>query len=103
MWSDPLGLQRLARAFRQLHTQTVTGAGVWPDMTEHGGERDEWSAIFEQVDATHILVLSLQHLGYVITPQADAGWIGEVGPGPSCLDPGSGGPNNDFTNRNTAS
>ena len=35
---------------------------------------------------------SLQHLGYVIPPQADAGWIGEAGPGPSYLDPGSGGP-----------
>ena len=34
-------------------------------------------------------------------PQADAGWIGEAGPGPSYLDPGSGGPENDFTNRNT--
>ena len=33
--------------------------------------------------------------------QADAGWIGEAGPGPSYLDPGSGGPENDFTNRNT--
>ena len=44
---------------------------------------------------------SLQHLGYTIPPQADAGWIGEVGPGPSYLDPGSGGPENDFTNRNT--
>ena len=32
---------------------------------------------------------------------ADAGWIGEAGPGPSYLDPGSGGPENDFTNRNT--
>ena len=44
---------------------------------------------------------SLQHLGYTIPPQADAGWIGEAGPGPSYLDPGSGGPENDFTNRNT--
>ncbi|MGN8048563.1 flavodoxin family protein [Curtobacterium sp. 22159] len=44
---------------------------------------------------------SLQHIGYVIPPAADAGWIGEVGPGPSYLDPGSGGPENDFTNRNT--
>ena len=135
--------------------------GVWPDMTEHGWERDEWPAIFEQVMAADILVLttaiwlgektsvctrvierlygnshllnaagqyayygrvagclvtgnedgvkhcsmnilySLQHLGYVIPPQADAGWIGEAGPGPSYLDPGSGGPENDFTNRNT--
>jgi multimeric flavodoxin WrbA len=135
--------------------------GVWPDMTEHGWDRDEWPAIFEQVMAADILVLcspiwlgekssvcthvierlygnssmlnddgqyayygraggclitgnedgikhcsmnilySLQHLGYSIPPQADAGWIGEAGPGPSYLDEGSGGPQNDFTNRNT--
>ena len=134
--------------------------GVWPDMTEHGWQRDEWPTIFEKVMAADILVLltpiwlgekssvctrvierlygnshllneegqsayygrvggcivtgnedgikhcamnilySLQHLGYVIPPQADAGWIGEAGPGPSYLDPGSGGPENDFTNRN---
>src|SRR5216684_4464815 len=47
------------------------------------------------------ILYSLQHLGYTIPPQADAGWIGEAGPGPSYLDPGSGGPDNDFTNRNT--
>jgi multimeric flavodoxin WrbA len=47
------------------------------------------------------LLYSLQHLGFTIPPQADAGWIGPAGPGPSCLDPGSGGPDNDFTNRNT--
>ncbi|MEX2592001.1 MAG: flavodoxin family protein, partial [Anditalea sp.] len=47
------------------------------------------------------LLYSLQHLGYSIPPQADAGWIGEAGPGPSYLDKGSGGPENDFTNRNT--
>ena len=135
--------------------------GVWPDMTEHGWETDEWPALYERVLAAHILVLcgpiwlgdnssvmkqvierlyacssllnedgqyayygrvggclitgnedglkhcamnvlySLQHLGYTIPPQADAGWIGEAGPGPSYLDPGSGGPENDFTNRNT--
>ena len=135
--------------------------GVWPDMTEHGWDRDDWPAVFERVMAADILVLctaiwlgektsvctqvverlygnshllnadgqyayygrvggclvtgnedgvkhcamnilySLQHLGYVIPPQADAGWIGEAGPGPSYLDPGSGGPENDFTNRNT--
>ena len=44
---------------------------------------------------------SLQHIGYTIPPAADAGWIGEVGPGPSYLDEGSGGPENDFTARNT--
>lgn len=47
------------------------------------------------------LLYSLQHIGYTIPPQADAGWIGEIGPGPSYLDAGSGGPENDFTNRNT--
>ena len=47
------------------------------------------------------ILYSLQHIGYTIPPQADAGWIGEAGPGPSYLDPGSGGPENDFTNRNT--
>ena len=135
--------------------------GVWPDMREHGAERDAWPELYEHVRAADILVLatpiwlgekssvctrvverlygnssilndagqyayygkvggclvtgnedgikhcsmnilySLQHLGYVIPPQADAGWIGEAGPGPSYLDPGSGGPENDFTNRNT--
>ncbi len=135
--------------------------GVWPDMREHGWDRDDWSQIYEKVKAAHILVItspiwlgekssvctkaierlystsgglnehgqyayygrvggslitgnedgakhccmnilfSLQHLGYTIPPQADAAWLGEAGPGPSYLDPGSGGPENDFTNRNT--
>ena len=135
--------------------------GVWPDMTEHGWDSDEWPQIFPRVLAADILVVagpiwlgdnssvtkrvierlyahsgdlndqgqwvyygrvggalvtgnedgikhcaqnilySLQHIGYVIPPQADAGWIGEAGPGPSYLDPGSGGPDNEFTNRNT--
>ncbi|MGI9308726.1 MAG: flavodoxin family protein [Gammaproteobacteria bacterium] len=135
--------------------------GVWPDMTEHGWDTDEWPAILDKVMAADILVItspiwlgekssictkvierlyaasgqlndagqyayygrvggclitgnedgakhcsmnilySLQHLGYVIPPQADAGWLGEAGPGPSYLDEGSGGPENDFTNRNT--
>ncbi|HEY9408763.1 MAG TPA: flavodoxin family protein [Jiangellaceae bacterium] len=134
--------------------------GVYPDMTEHGWDHDDWPAIFDQVMAADILVLctpiwlgekssvctkvverlygnsadlndagqyayygrvggclvtgnedgvkhcsmnvlySLQHLGFTIPPQADAGWIGEAGPGPSYLDEGSGGPENDFTNRN---
>lgn len=47
------------------------------------------------------ILYSLQHLGYSIPPQADSGWIGEAGPGPSYMDEGSGGPENDFTNRNT--
>src|SRR5688572_7422084 len=39
--------------------------GVWPDMTEHGWEADDWPAIFEQVMAADILVL--------LTPI----WLGE--------------------------
>ncbi len=135
--------------------------GVYPDMTEHGWDKDDWPQIYRKVMYADILVLgsaiwlgektsicqkiierlygesgnlnaegqysyygrvggclitgnedgakhcamgifySLQHLGFVIPPQADAGWLGEIGPGPSYLDLGSGGPENDFTNRNT--
>jgi multimeric flavodoxin WrbA len=47
------------------------------------------------------ILYSLQHLGYTVPPQADAGWIGEAGPGPSYLDDGSGGPEAVFSSRNT--
>lgn len=51
------------------------------------------------------VLYSLQHLGCTVPPQADAGWIGEAGPGPSYGDDdGNGGKeglDNDFTNRNT--
>lgn len=50
------------------------------------------------------ILYGLQHLGYVIPPQADAGWIGEAGPGPSYGDEGEDGPvgfDNEFTQRNT--
>ncbi len=47
------------------------------------------------------ILYSLQHLGYVIPPQADAGWIGEAGPGPSYGDDGKVGLDNEFTLRNT--
>jgi multimeric flavodoxin WrbA len=46
------------------------------------------------------LLYSLQHIGFVIPPQADAAWMGPAGPGPSYRDEDSGGPDNDFTNRN---
>jgi multimeric flavodoxin WrbA len=139
--------------------------GVWPDMREHGWEKDEWPELYEKVKDADILVLagpiwlgdnssqmkkvierlyacssllneqgqysfygkvggclitgnedglkhcamdvlySLQHLGYTIPPQADAGWIGEAGPGPSYGDKREDGSrigyDNDFTNRNT--
>ena len=51
------------------------------------------------------VLYSLQHLGYTIPPQADAGWIGEAGPGASYGDlDEEGNPvgiDNDFTQRNT--
>ncbi|WP_034917237.1 flavodoxin family protein [Gillisia sp. CAL575] len=55
------------------------------------------------------ILYALQHIGYSIPPQADAGWIGEVGPGASYgdtewkgkkLSPPLG-TDSDFTNRNT--
>lgn len=45
------------------------------------------------------ILYALQHLGYTIPPQADCGWIGEAGPGPSYGDDGAG-LDNDFTQRN---
>lgn len=46
------------------------------------------------------VLFSLQHIGFTIPPASDAYWVGPAGPGPSYLDEGSGGPTNDFTNRN---
>jgi multimeric flavodoxin WrbA len=47
------------------------------------------------------ILYSLQHIGFTIPPAADTYWVGQAGPGPSYLDKDSGGPENDFTNRNT--
>ncbi len=168
--SNTSGLADLAVAIMERNSVTVEtiravdyqiATGIYPDMTEHGWDRDDWPGVFEKVTAADILVIlspiwlgekssvctrvierlygnsnllndagqwayygrvggciitgnedgakhcamnilySLQHLGYVIPPQADSGWLGEAGPGPSYLDPDSGGPENDFTNRNT--
>jgi multimeric flavodoxin WrbA len=46
------------------------------------------------------VLFSLQHIGFTIPPAGDVYWVGAAGPGPSYLDEGSGGPDNDFTNRN---
>lgn len=50
--------------------------------------------------ASMTCLYALQHIGYTIPPQADCGWIGEVGPGSSYGDDGAGY-DNDFTKRNT--
>ena len=55
------------------------------------------------------ILYSLQHIGYSIPPQADCGWIGEVGPGPSFGDTEwnnkqlkkPAGFDSDFTHKNT--
>lgn len=83
--------------------------GYTHDFNEKGQYRD-----YGKVGATLItgnedgvkhcamnILFSLSHIGYTVPPQADAGWMGEAGPGPSYMDTGSGGPENDFTNRNT--
>ena len=164
------GLFNISRAIMEANGVTVDvvrpvdhdiAFGVYPDMTEHGWDKDDWPAIYKKVEAADILIVgsaiwlgektsvctqaierlyassgdlndagqyayygkvggclitgnedgakhcsmnilySLQHLGYSIPPQADAGWLGAAGPGPSYMDEGSGGPENDFTNRNT--
>ena len=55
--------------------------------------------------AAMTLCYALSHLGLTIPPQADCGWIGEAGPGPSYgdeLEDGTrAGFDNDFTQRNT--
>jgi multimeric flavodoxin WrbA len=50
--------------------------------------------------ASMTLLYAMQHVGYTIPPQADCGWIGEVGPGASYGDDGAGY-DNDFTQKNT--
>ncbi len=47
---------------------------------------------------------ALGHIGYTIPPQADCGWLGEIGPGPSYGDDVDGvraGFDSEFTNKNT--
>ena len=55
--------------------------------------------------AAMTVLYALGHLGLTIPPQADCGWIGEAGPGPSYGDEkedgGWVGFDNDFTQRNT--
>jgi multimeric flavodoxin WrbA len=51
------------------------------------------------------ILYAMQHIGYTIPPQADCGWLGEIGPGPSYGDTVEGrdmpmGYDNEFTNRN---
>ncbi len=82
------------------HSGELNAAGQWTYYGKAGGCLITGNEDGVKHCAMNILY-SLQHIGYTIPPQADAGWLGDIGPGPSYLDPGSGGPENDFTNRNT--
>ena len=51
------------------------------------------------------ILYALSHIGYTIPPQADCGWLGEIGPGPSYGDTVEGsdvpaGYDSEFTNKN---
>ena len=51
------------------------------------------------------ILYALQHIGYTIPPQADCGWLGEIGPGPSYGDTVKNsdvpaGYDSEFTNKN---
>ena len=46
--------------------------GVYPDMTEHGSDRDEWPALFDKVMGADILVL-LSPIWLVRSPRCAPG------------------------------
>lgn len=82
------------------HSGELTSKGQWAFYPKVGGCLITGNEDGIKHCSMNVLY-SLQHIGFTIPPQADAGWIGPVGPGPSYLDEGSGGPESDFTNRNT--
>ena len=65
--SHTQGLIDISTAIMQKNGVSVEGLravdheiayGVWPDMTEHGWDVDEWPAILDKVMAADILVLT---------------------------------------------
>jgi len=61
------GLVRISRGIMQNQGVSVEelrpvdydiAYGVWPDMKQHGWERDDWPLIYEKVKASDILVIS---------------------------------------------
>jgi multimeric flavodoxin WrbA len=78
----------------------VNGTGQWSYYGKVGGvvttgNEDGGKHVSAQV------LYALQHIGVTVPPQSDAYWNGEAGPGLSYGDPGSGGPDNAWTTRNT--
>jgi multimeric flavodoxin WrbA len=86
------------------HSAALNGKGQWLYYGKVGGCLITGNEDGIKHCASNVLY-SLQHIGYSIAPQSDAGWIGEAGPGPSygdLLENGArAGIDNDFTNRNT--
>ncbi len=41
------------------------------------------SAVLLNCSLVHETLYALSHIGDTIPPQADCGWLGEIGPGPS--------------------
>ena len=86
------------------HSGELNDRGQWLYYGKVGG----WLITGNEDGIKHCasnVLYSLQHIGYAIPPQADAGWIGEAGPGPSygdLLPDGTRvGLENEFTQRNT--
>ena len=78
----------------------VNSSGQWSYCGKVGGALTTGNEDGGKHVSAQILY-ALQHIGLAIPPQADAYWNGEAGPGPSYLDPDSGGQKNAWTLRNT--
>jgi multimeric flavodoxin WrbA len=78
----------------------VNASGQWSYYGKAGGALSTGNEDGGKHANAQILY-ALQHIGLTVPPQSDTYWNGEAGPGPSYLDPGSGGPENAWTTRNT--
>lgn len=117
----PVGKRELAEnKYRKLHADGVRMIRIGIDYNNGISKRKtNWyrgllTTLREEFEVEPCFIkspsrdFSLQHLGFTIPPQADCGWIGEAGPGPSYgdtewqgkpIDPPKGF-DSDFTNRN---
>jgi multimeric flavodoxin WrbA len=97
---DQSSMTRLLIERLYAYSGEVNAAGQWSYYGKVGGavttgNEDGGKHVSAQV------LYALQHIGVTIPPQSDAYWNGEAGPGASYNDPGSGGPENAWTTRNT--
>ncbi|MEO6497164.1 MAG: flavodoxin family protein [Solirubrobacteraceae bacterium] len=97
---DQSSMTRLLIERLYAYSGEVNEAGQWSYYGKVGGavttgNEDGGKHVSAQV------LYALQHIGVTVPPQSDAYWNGEAGPGDSYNDPGSGGPENAWTTRNT--